>query len=71
MCAAKDQILFAAEGFSCVIVQKAGWSGKENGELLDLAEQDYDLLVTVDKNIRYQQKLKRTRNLYPGHPIAF
>ena len=35
-----------------------GWSQLSNGELLDAAEQgDFDLLITSDKNIRYQQNL--------------
>lgn len=35
-----------------------GWSDKDNGELLDLAErQGYEVLVTTDQNLRYQQNL--------------
>jgi hypothetical protein len=34
-----------------------GWSGKNNGELLNLAEPIFEVLVTVDKNIQYQQNL--------------
>ena len=35
-----------------------GWSQLSNGELLDAAEQgDFDLLITSDQNIRYQQNL--------------
>lgn len=35
-----------------------GWSAIENGDLLKLAEQDgYDVFVTTDQNIRYQQNL--------------
>lgn len=35
-----------------------GWSTLANGDLLDTAEQDgYDLLVTTDRNLRYQQNL--------------
>jgi hypothetical protein len=33
-----------------------GWSGKKNGELLQLmASQGFDVLITVDQGIRYQQ----------------
>jgi predicted nuclease of predicted toxin-antitoxin system len=49
--------LFAEEGLICETVQDAGWSGKENGELLGLAEAQYEVLITIDKNIRYQQNL--------------
>jgi hypothetical protein len=34
-----------------------GWSGKKNGELLALAENEFDALITVDTNLRYQQNL--------------
>ena len=35
-----------------------GWSGIKNGELLDRAASEFDALVTVDKNLEYQQNLK-------------
>ena len=38
-------------------VQEAGWEGKHNGELLLLAQTRFDVFVTADKNLRYQQKL--------------
>jgi predicted nuclease of predicted toxin-antitoxin system len=47
----------AADGYECLTVQEAGWSGKVNGELLDLAEAEFDALVTLDTNLRYQQNL--------------
>src|SRR5688572_4458576 len=35
-----------------------GWTAFENGELLDAAEiAGFDLLLTTDQNIRYQQNL--------------
>ena len=35
-----------------------GWSDKDNGELLDLAEREgYEVLVTTDQNLRHQQNL--------------
>jgi len=44
-------------GHECRTVQEEGWSGKQNGELLRLAEAAFDVLVTVDTNLRYQQSL--------------
>ena len=38
-------------------VQEAGCSGKENGELLSLADTKSQVLVTSEKNIRHQQNL--------------
>jgi predicted nuclease of predicted toxin-antitoxin system len=45
----------------CRTVQEEGWSGKQNGELLRLAEAAFDVLVTVDTNLRYQQNLMGRR----------
>jgi hypothetical protein len=42
-------------------VQEAGWSGKENGELLALAEASFDVVLTIDRNLRYQQNLAGRR----------
>ena len=45
----------ADHGHECVTVQQAGWAGKKNGELLELAEPLFDVFVTLDTNMRYQQ----------------
>ncbi|SRR5260370_20088710 len=49
------------QGHRCSSVQEAGWSGKRNGELLKLAETDFDVFVTVDSNLRHQQNLTGRR----------
>ncbi len=36
-------------------VQDCGWAGVKNGELLSLAEAQFDVFLTADKNLRYQQ----------------
>jgi hypothetical protein len=38
-----------------------GWSNLNNGDLLNAAEPLFDLLITTDKNLRYQQNLKELR----------
>ena len=39
-----------------------GWSTLRNGELLDAAEKErFDVLVTTDSNLKYQQNLKSRR----------
>lgn len=48
---------FEADG-SVVTVAERGWKGKKNGELLRLAQLEFDVLVTMDKNIEYQQNLQ-------------
>jgi hypothetical protein len=32
-----------------------GWAGKRNGELLALGEQQFDVFLTADRNLSYQQ----------------
>src|SRR5262245_22035385 len=39
-------------------VHEMGWAGVENGALLELAESDFEVFLTADKNIHYQQNLK-------------
>jgi len=39
-----------------------GWSEKDNGELLELAERaGYEVLVTTDQSLRHQQNLAGRR----------
>ena len=39
-----------------------GWSDSDNGDLIDSAEQaGYDVLITTDQNLRYQQNLAGRR----------
>ena len=40
-----------------VSVQEMGWAGIKNGELLRLVAAEFDVFVTSDKNLRYQQNL--------------
>lgn len=51
------KLILSAQGHECLTVQEAGWSGKENGELLALAEVKFDVMITLDTNLRYQQNL--------------
>ena len=37
--------------------QQAGYAGLENGQLLAALEGVFDILITADKNLRYQQNL--------------
>ncbi len=40
-------------------VPEAGWASKKNGELLRLAEVDFDVLLTNDQNMEHQQNLQK------------
>jgi predicted nuclease of predicted toxin-antitoxin system len=53
----KLKFLFADGGHECETVGEAGLSSKENGELLARADGNFDVLITIDKNIRYQQNI--------------
>lgn len=39
-------------------VPEKGWAGTKNGALLRLAAPEFDVFITVDKNLQYQQNLK-------------
>lgn len=47
----------AAMGHECETVRQAGYGSKKNGELLSLAEGKWNVLLTSDRNIRYQQNI--------------
>lgn len=47
------------EGHDVVTVPQAGWAGIKNGELLRLAQEQFDVLVTVDRNLSFQQHLQK------------
>jgi predicted nuclease of predicted toxin-antitoxin system len=47
----------AAMGHECRTVRRAGYGSKKNGELLMLAEGRWDVLLTSDRNIKYQQNM--------------
>jgi hypothetical protein len=36
-----------------------GWAGIKNGRLLALAEKEFDVFVTVDRNLSFQQHLPK------------
>lgn len=36
-----------------------GWAGVKNGNLMRLAEAEFDVFVTVDRNLSYQQNLPK------------
>jgi len=42
-------------GHEVKTVAEAGWAGVKNGALLKLAARDFDALLTVDRNLEYQQ----------------
>ncbi len=51
------QIRRGLTGHSATTVQEAGWGSFTNGELLAKAEGSFDVFITADKNLKYQQNL--------------
>ncbi len=38
-----------------------GWAGMKNGEILKLVEAEFDIFITSDKNLRYQQNIQNRK----------
>lgn len=46
--------------FEVKTVVEMNWSGLKNGDLMKVAnEENFDILLTIDKNLSYQQNLKK------------
>lgn len=52
---------FAKEimGHEVSTVPQKGWAGIKNGDLLSLAQEKFDVFVTVDRNLAFQQNLRQ------------
>jgi predicted nuclease of predicted toxin-antitoxin system len=44
-------------GHEVSTVQRCGWAGVKNGKLLALAASQFDVFLTMDSNLEYQQNL--------------
>jgi hypothetical protein len=44
-------------GHDVKTVPQMGWAGVKNGALLTLAEKEFDVFITVDRNLSFQQHL--------------
>lgn len=47
------------EGHDVVTVPQAGWAGIKNGDLLRLAQERFDVFITADRNLSFQQHVPR------------
>ena len=45
-------------GHEVKTVAEVGWAGVKNGALPQLAAAEFDLLITVDRNLEYQQSFE-------------
>ncbi len=53
-------------------VQEMNWAGAKNGKLLKLVEAEFDVFITSDKNLRYQQNLQNRKTailLLPSNQV--
>ena len=51
------------EAHEVFTVYDMGWLGKQNGELMALiGENEFDIFLTIDKNIPYQQNLNNLKS---------
>jgi predicted nuclease of predicted toxin-antitoxin system len=48
-------------GHEARTVPDMGWASKRNGELLVLAEAQFDVFLTVDRNLSFQQNVKKSK----------
>ena len=44
-----------------ITAQESGWGQLKNGELLKVADASFDVFITTDQNLRYQQNLTSQR----------
>ena len=51
----------AFDGYEVSTVPEIGWSGLKNGTLLREMSGKFDVFVTVDANLQYQQNLSESR----------
>jgi predicted nuclease of predicted toxin-antitoxin system len=48
-------------GHKVTTVTREGWIGIKNGELLRLAEGEFDVFITADQNLQYQVNMARAK----------
>ena len=46
-------------GHDARTVPEMGWASKQNGDLLALAEHQFDVFLTVDRNLSFQQDVNK------------
>lgn len=49
-------------GHEVSTVQRSGWTGIKNGKLLGLAAAEFDVFLTMDGNLEFQQNLATLPN---------
>jgi predicted nuclease of predicted toxin-antitoxin system len=52
------RLLRDLNGYSVTTAPRQGWSGKKDAELILLADGEFDVFITIDSNIVFQQNLR-------------
>jgi predicted nuclease of predicted toxin-antitoxin system len=55
------RLSWAFTGHEVQTVVEMGWGGITNGKLLALAQQQFDVFVTIDQNLEHQQNVASLR----------
>ncbi len=50
---------FLPDGVEALTVRERGWGSLQNGDLLEAAQYEFDVLLTTDRGIPHQQNLER------------
>ena len=45
-------------GYDVTLAVERGWEEFRNGDLLKIAQTEFDVIISVDTNIKYQQRLE-------------
>jgi predicted nuclease of predicted toxin-antitoxin system len=53
------RVLAAFQGHEVKTVIEMGWGGITNGKLLALAQEEFDVFVTLDQNIEHQLNMRK------------
>ena len=46
-------------GYDVTLAAERGWEEYRNGALLEIAQHEFDVIISVDTNIKYQQRLEK------------
>lgn len=57
-CSSEVKPSFATVSVVEVPRDEMGWAGLDTGELLKAAERAFEVLITTEQNLRYQEKLR-------------
>jgi hypothetical protein len=57
-------------GHECHTAQEMGWKSIKNGDLLALAEDKFDLFITADQGLAYEQNLRSAASRFSNSRLT-